>query len=712
MFALLFLSLTACMVDSLDCRMVGRWPFGIGYVPKEVVSESILYVRSGGGLCILDVTDARAPKRLAELGTLGTPSYLSRKDSLLCVGEYEAGVALYNVSNPAKPILLGRHMTPDIAMGVSFDGRYAYVAAVAKGLRIVDFANPQDPKEIGFYDTPGYAADVAVNGKYAYVADVQAGLRIIHIEDPTRPCEIGSYVRTNDFAREVRVSDTLVYVAFELGGLVILNVANPTRPVELSVTPLMGTMQVAVQDSFAYVTTTNRPFAIKIVNVASPTEPRVVGSYPSPSDDGFCGVAVRGNRCYTFWTRTVESAVMGIDITDPTRPTLLGTYSGIPAPTDVVAVKNSLVLAGTRGDGLKTYDVSDPAQTRLLGGTGDTSRVGGIAVKDNHAYLACWHGDIFRVVDVSDPQRPRQVGGIGRYGFGHDVVLQGTYAYLAEGEYLRVVNVEDPSQPIEAGSVHFAEGAFGVEVEGGYCYVANWYGGIRVVDISNPTAPVEVGSCRTPAGAASDVKLCFPYLYYADVAGFGIVDVSNPTQPSQIAYIPYQYPQADCWGLDVWANLAYVGVGWSGMKVYDVSNPAEPKEVGFYDTPGWTYHVWHHDGKTYVADYDGFCILEYYGPSPGVGDSAAGAAPAGVRLAAIPSPTTNKVTVEFTVPIRCSGTVKLCDITGRTLGTLFAGAVWPGDSRLELSAEKLPAGTYFIVLQTGGTTQQARFTVP
>jgi len=111
-----------------------------------------------------------------------------------------------------------------------------------------------------------------------------------------------------------------------------------------------------------------------------------------------------------------------------------------------------------------------------------------------------------------------------------------------------------------------------------------------------------------------------------------------------------------------------------------------------------------------ACDYGGYLIFEYYGPSPGVGDTAAVSRPA-PRLAVIPSPSAGRVTVEFSVPTPCSAAVRLCDALGRNLGVLHEGRVAPGQSRLEFSTSNLPSGTYFILLEAAGQTQQASFAV-
>ena len=57
-------------------------------------------------------------------------------------------------------------------------------------MHIVDITNPARPGVMGAYDTPGYAEGVAISGRYAYVANGPGGLQIIDIADPASPTEV------------------------------------------------------------------------------------------------------------------------------------------------------------------------------------------------------------------------------------------------------------------------------------------------------------------------------------------------------------------------------------------------------------------------------------------------------------------------------------------------------------------------------------------
>ena len=74
--------------------------------------------------------------------------------------------------------------TFDFADGVFIAGQYAYVADFDAGLLIIDIIDPANPILIGTCDTPGNARAVYTEGNYAYVADGYRGLQVISIADP------------------------------------------------------------------------------------------------------------------------------------------------------------------------------------------------------------------------------------------------------------------------------------------------------------------------------------------------------------------------------------------------------------------------------------------------------------------------------------------------------------------------------------------------
>ncbi|MEW6041214.1 MAG: hypothetical protein AB1633_06800, partial [Elusimicrobiota bacterium] len=58
----------------------------------------------------------------------------------------------------------GYYDTPGFACGVAISGNYAYVADWDSGLQVIDIANPASPQLVGSYDTPDWANSVAISG--------------------------------------------------------------------------------------------------------------------------------------------------------------------------------------------------------------------------------------------------------------------------------------------------------------------------------------------------------------------------------------------------------------------------------------------------------------------------------------------------------------------------------------------------------------------
>ncbi|NJN66142.1 MAG: hypothetical protein HC884_05220 [Chloroflexaceae bacterium] len=76
----------------------------------------------------------------------------------------------------------------------------AYVADYDDGLSIIDVSNPATAAEVGSFDTPGYAREVQIVGNLAYVADGTGGLQILRVsgnEPPPPPPTIHTLLLTN-----------------------------------------------------------------------------------------------------------------------------------------------------------------------------------------------------------------------------------------------------------------------------------------------------------------------------------------------------------------------------------------------------------------------------------------------------------------------------------------------------------------------------------
>ena len=136
---------------------------------------------------------------------------------LALVADGRTGIKVLDVSDPARPRLLGAGETGGVARDLTpTEGTMVAVAAGPAGLQIWDFAEPTAPRRLGDHPTPFTALGVAFGAGHAFVAD-WTDLRAFDLADPTAPRLVAvETVHTSDVASRslgVAARDDLVLVA-------------------------------------------------------------------------------------------------------------------------------------------------------------------------------------------------------------------------------------------------------------------------------------------------------------------------------------------------------------------------------------------------------------------------------------------------------------------------------------------------------------------
>ncbi|MEA3311567.1 MAG: hypothetical protein U9Q76_05050, partial [candidate division WOR-3 bacterium] len=297
--------------DSLNMRFVGNWPFGPSYAVAHDSARNLVFLGSGGGVYILDASNSEEPVKISdEIRTRDVVNglFYDTTSQALYIAAGEAGLEIWNVSDPFLPVKRGWRDTPGYANNVFVSGSYAYVADGPAGLRVIRIYQTSPPREIGYYDTPGYAKDVYVSDSCAYVADVDSGLRVIDVSKPWIPKEIGHWV-TQENANGVSVSGSYAYVGCgerwaDIGYLRVIDISIPSDPEEVShccFRDPRGTRaeRVYVSGSYAYVIcgrgSPTFGCGLYVVDISVPSSPRRVGSYAPYLVEDVC---VSGHYAY------------------------------------------------------------------------------------------------------------------------------------------------------------------------------------------------------------------------------------------------------------------------------------------------------------------------------------------------------------------------------------------------------------------------------
>jgi hypothetical protein len=211
-------------------------------VTRVVAVANSYVIAAGGGLSLVDVSD---PARPAIVGSFdGSVFAAGVAWPYIYAGDAFGGLTVLNASTPTQLVPVGFAPAQSGPARAAFNnvavaGSYAYVAASSGHLRVINVADAMNPVEVGSFDLGVDGWGLAVDGSRVYVADGHAGLRIFDASDPTDPVEIGSYDTPGD-ARSVVVQSGIAYVADGRSGLHVIDVSEPTRPMEIISYPLIG----------------------------------------------------------------------------------------------------------------------------------------------------------------------------------------------------------------------------------------------------------------------------------------------------------------------------------------------------------------------------------------------------------------------------------------------------------------------------------------
>ena len=296
----------------------------------------------------------------------------------------------------------------------------------------------------------------------------------------------------------------------------------------------------------------------------------------TPSGDVTYLTYVAGNYAYVADN---GGGLKILDVTNPKKPTVAGTYSAVATVRSVVVAGKYAYVADS-DTGLNILDVSNPSSPTLVGVYAAGGRAFTIALSGRYVYMPDVLTGTLRIVDVADPTNPTLVGSYvtnGVSGEPYAIAVSGKYAYLGDQGTNRiyVLDISNPTNPTLVSSYTSGVTApTNIYLSGKYAYVSDAGGGFYILDTSNPAALSLVGSYNTSASYYA-VQVAGGYAYVADnVSGTVVVlDVSNVTSPTLVgAYSGGTAPR----GIFISGKYVYVADLGGGLKVLDINGIQAP----------------------------------------------------------------------------------------------------------------------------------------
>lgn len=604
---------SALAYDSLNMRIVGRWPFTGCQLGVGDTTRNLCFAACGGGVYVLDITDPANPQKLSEriqTGGIVRDLYFDHALSRLYVACEEGGLELWDVRTATAPYRLGACPTPSRAWSVLVSGHYAFIANREQGISILDILDPANPHEVGRYDTPGDARDMVTVGQRLFVADLNTlqvldwsnpqnpvpvgelgglsatgivtdgryaylssgGMTVVDIRDPYHPTQVG-HCATTSATDDIALVGNYVYVACHYFGLNFIDIRDPSAPINTGSMGLgsWGT-NIKVIGSHGYAMGSELVF----LDVSSAGSPQRLGSFSSWSLFG--GLDVQGD--YAFVTSWEGLTVL--NVADPSYIYSVGEVD-VPGWNTDVAVQGDYAYVGSQGSGTSVVDISDPTNPRVLATCNDGGVIcEDIAVQDSIVVVA---GQLLEVpiINVADPANPYLVGVFDSLRSAFGIALFDSLMLVADPisttDGFRVINVVDPQSPRQIASLPTREFTWDVCVSGTTAYLAMGDSGVVAVGLANPNTPVVLN--KTQVVGRSRYVSCYGDSVYVVASGLRVLDVTDPEHPREVAYHTRPYGRRGC---SVSGSAVFLVDGGLGLVILK-SIPDGVAEPDMYSAP-------------------------------------------------------------------------------------------------------------------------------
>jgi hypothetical protein len=670
---------------------VGRWSYGPSYDVdgRVTASETLVALARGSGVSLLRFSrqDSLSIELLSDINAEGLMCRVKVADTLLFVGS-RGGLEIYSIADEQNPVRLSLTAIPlnDFALQDSLVytiSGYWTGDGSDDSFRIYNISDPANPGFRGACRDSGYLVSVA--GHTAYIGD-RWGLYVLDVTDPANPHRIGSW---GSAVEQVQARGRLCYVTTfnpnTPGDITfhVLDVSVPSLPYQIGSLDSAGGNDVFLVDTLAYGAGETDFNKLTVISVADSTRPRLVGSATTPgwsmgiwasglAQASFVGCHWEGLQTYD--TRNTSSPVCDTS--------LLGCDQAVD-----IYIDGGRAYVANEMAGLKILDISDPTRPTLLGSydtTGQRPFMTSIAARDSFTFVE-WSRPKFRTLDVTEPTNPVFAGTCELFNYQEDMVIRDSLVYCAELYRFQIVNVASPREPVLVGSCVLSATGRNIALRDTIAFVAMGSSGLVCVDVGDPTSPSIIGSW---GGRSSGVSLVDTIAYVAGpYTGLVSLNVSDPASPRVIDSL---YLSDTLWWNDVRASDSRVYVGGERVLTVDASDPANLLVRGTVSPPYLVQRLAYSPPYLYAACLEAG-VSVYESTAVGVVDRASRSLSAADLLKVEPNPVRSVVTV---VGLNDKSGVSVFDAAGRDVSkrvrlTRDAGLV-------RLGIDRLPKGLYFV----------------
>ncbi|HEY5284211.1 MAG TPA: hypothetical protein VIM14_15580, partial [Polyangia bacterium] len=193
------------------------------------------------------------------------------------------------------------------------------------------------------------------------------------------------------------------------------------------------------------------------------------------------------------------------------------------------------------------------------------------------------------------------------------VVVNGTYAYVAEGNFgIEILDISNPAQPSVVGMLPTTN-ATRLAIYGNDLYVADGSGGLKVIDISDPTSPLLVSTPTLPDAGLAELRTLTlnGTRLYAAYLSLDVFDLTGtPAMPVGRGSLRTTFIE----DMAVDGTLIYAATA-NGLEIFSVLAPAGPFLAGSYESNDFGQAIALAPGYAFYGGQSGLTVFDISTPS-------------------------------------------------------------------------------------------------
>lgn len=563
-----------------------------------VMKDSFLFIASGRGIDIYDISIPNEPVIVCTLDTPGICNDIFLMDKLLYIADGPSGVAVYDISNPTNPSLCDTFCSNKNFNEIFVqDSIFAASTKNPNGISIFKYVVSENILRLS-----RIPLNIEVKGLYIKDSLLVAGLSssqgIISydISDPSNPTFEDSYtdLRVDDIAGK----DTLLFVASRNDDVRIFNIDS------LSAGPIGAypnnswIFHLSICDSFLFLT--GYFDSIYVLDISNPSSPSLIDSAKTLLP--VTHPVSNGTILYAPEISTGELFEMS-------GYTQLAVLDSLYPITDGF-ICSTFAYVASKGKGLIILDISNPYSPSIISTFDSLKKIEAVYVRDKIAYLSCGEDGLY-ILDVADSSNPSIISFYPPHGRLYFTIKRGNILFLADGsDGFQAVSIENITNPVLLDSLHFSGTTYDIAIAGTIAFVSLGSGGFGVINIED-LHNLSVIDTFPEAGYSGTLATNGEYLFVGTRDnGVKIYDVTDPSNPVYDTTYDVSVPVND---VHYENNLLFLACGSSGIKVLNVGNPTSPFLKDSINTPGIASKIgpsWL--GIIPVADFYSFRIDSSY----------------------------------------------------------------------------------------------------